>query len=185
MQKTLTISLVGVALVIGIGFGYYFTPEYSALKSAPSHNGLGNPDKFLNLRFINGMIAHHMSAIDMLGNVKNNSQRKELLDLADAVIEIDTKGIEDLYKLKEEMYGDKRKITKFNPFRLGQADEKFDLRFLNAMIIHHDEAIMNSKDALAKSYDANILNTANDVINLLSSNKEQLKTWRKEWYNIE
>jgi uncharacterized protein (DUF305 family) len=184
MQKTLLISLIGVAFVLGVGFGYYFTPEYAALKSAPAHNGLGNPDKFLNLRFINGMIAHHMSAIDILENVKKNSNRPELLGLANVVIKLDTEGIAKLYQLKNEMYGDTRKVTKFNAFQLGVKDEKFDLRFLNAMIIHHDEAIMNSKEALTKSYDANILNTANEVINLLSGNKEQLIKWRQDWYNI-
>lgn len=184
MQKTLLISLVGVMFVLGVGFGYYLTPEYAVLKSVPAHNGLGNPDKFLNLRFINGMIAHHMSAIDMLENVKKNSKRPELLELADVVIKLDTGGIEMLYKLKEEMYGDKRKVTKFNPFQLGTNDEQFDLRFLNAMIIHHDEAIANSKEALSKSYDANILNTANSAINILSPNKEQLKKWREEWYGV-
>jgi uncharacterized protein (DUF305 family) len=101
------------------------------------------------------------------------------------VIKLDTEGIVKLYQLKKEMYGDNRKITKFNAFQLGEKDAKFDLRFLNAMIIHHDEAITNSREALTKSYDANILNTADDVINLLSANKEQLKKWRQDWYNVE
>ncbi len=185
MQKTLAAALILSAFFLGAGFGYMFTPEYAALRSVPTHDDLGRPDKFLDLRFINGMIAHHMSAIDMLEQVKKNSKRQELLSLAETIIKLDTDDIAKLYELKEEKYGDTRKIRRFTPFQLGKADDKFDLRFLNAMIIHHDEAIMNSMEAMTKSYDSNILNAANRAINLLSTNKKQLQEWRMEWYNVE
>jgi len=185
MPKILSISLIAIAFVLGTGFGYVFTPEYSAYGINADHkNGLGEPDKYLNLRYINGMIAHHLSAIYMLEQVKKESQRPELQGLADVVIELDTNGIEELYAFKKEMYGDTRKVKNFNKVDLAGADERFDLRFLNAMIIHHMEAIDSSREAMIKSSDKKILETAFAVDNLLSENMMQLEEWREGWYAV-
>jgi len=184
MNKYLVMSLMIVIFILGVAFGYYLTPEYANLKSLASHDGLGKADKYLDLRFINGLIAHHKSAIFMLEQVKKNSDRKELLGLADAIIVLDTKGIESLYLLKKEMFEDTREISKFNKVNFGSKDKNFDLRFLNAMIIHHDEAISVSKELLSKSFNDKSINLANDVIELLSGNLAQLKTWRLDWYNV-
>lgn len=185
MSKSLVGSIVIVMFVLGIGFGYVLTPEYSAYKINPVHGeGLGKPDKYLNLRFINGMIAHHLSAIYMLDQVKKESKRSELQGLAEAIIKMDTQGIKDLYALKAAMYGDSRLVTSFSHVELGSSDENFDLRFLNAMIIHHEEAIAVSKEAMAKSTNKEILGTAGAVNNILSENLKQLESWREAWYGV-
>lgn len=185
MSKALSISLIIVAFVSGIGVGYTLTPEYSAYKINPVHGeGLGKPDKYLNLRFTNGMIAHHMSAIYMLEQVRKESQRSELTGLAEVVIKLDTQGIKDLYALKARQYGDQRPVKNFNQVALGAADGNFDLRFLNAMVIHHEEAIAASKEALVKSTDKEVLETAGAVNNLLSENLKQLLSWREAWYGV-
>lgn len=184
MIKYLSGSLIIAAFILGVGFGYYLTPEYANLKSISSHDGLGKPDKYLDLRFINSMIAHHNNAIYMLKQVKNNSKRDELKELADLIIDLDSKGIVSLYALKKQQYGDAREIKKFNRINLGQADADFDLRFLNAMIIHHEEAIATSKELLSKSYNSKNIQLAHDVIKLLSDNLLTLKEWRINWYDV-
>lgn len=185
MSKTLTTSIAIVTLILGIGLGYTLTPEYSAYQINPKHGeGLGKPDKYLNLRFINGMIAHHLSAIYMLEQVQKESGRTELQGLAEAVIKMDTQGIKDLYALKQSIYGDSREVKNFTKTELGVADKNFDLRFLNAMIIHHEEAIASSREALGKSTNESILETAGAVDQILSGNLKQLNSWREDWYGI-
>lgn len=185
MSKTLSVSIVIVALILGIGLGYALTPEYSAYSINPKHGeGLGKADKYLNLRFINGMIAHHKSAIYMLEQVQKESKKTELQDLAKIVIALDTQGIKNLYALKKEMYNDSREVKNFTKTELGFADKNFELRFLNAMIIHHEEAIASSREALGKSTNESILETAGAVDQLLSENLKQLKSWREEWYSV-
>jgi len=184
MSKYLAGSLIIVAFIIGVAFGYYLTPEYANLKSVSSHDGLGKADKYIDLRFINGMIAHHKAALYMLDQVKAKSNRKELQDLADFIIALDTQGISDLYAMKKEKYGDEREINKYGKMNLGPADDKFDLRFLNAMIVHHEEAISVSKDLMAKSHYSKSIETADAAIKLLSDNLITLKEWRLNWYNV-
>lgn len=185
MSKTLSVSIAIVSFILGVGFGYTLIPEYSAYSINPKHGeGLGKPDKYFDLRFINGMIAHHKSAIYILEQVQKESQKTELHDLAKIVIELDTQGISQLYDLKKELYNDNRDVKNFTKTELGSADKNFDLRFLNAMIIHHEEAITSSKEVLGKSTNKKILEIAGEVSLLLSENLKQLKIWREEWYNV-
>jgi uncharacterized protein (DUF305 family) len=145
---------------------------------------LGPADRELDKRYLNGMIAHHMSAIYLLEQAQEHSQRPEIKDLATSVIAADTEGIEQLYQFKRNWYGDERPVTEFTRVELGTADETFDLRLLNALIAHHEEAIAVAQEVRTKSSRTEVLSLADEVITSLSSNADQLRTWRSTWYGI-
>ncbi len=186
MNKYLSYSLSIVTFVIGIGFGYTLTPEYSTDISMKNTGmvALGRADKFVDQRYINNMIAHHLNAIDMMNQALKNTKRSEIKDLASTIIKLDEASIIKLYQLKRDWYKDTRSITIYEKTNLGDSDDSFDLRLLNALIAHHDEAIVSSKELRSKSSKTETLIIANDTIELLTSNKEQLLKWRQAWYNI-
>jgi len=64
---------------------------------------------------------------------------------------------------------------------LGTADAEFDLRFMNAMIEHHEGAITMAKDALSKSA-PNLKQLAQDIATSQQSEISQMKQWRQAWY---
>ncbi|MCC5623674.1 DUF305 domain-containing protein, partial [Nostoc sp. CHAB 5715] len=66
---------------------------------------------------------------------------------------------------------------------LGAADTEFDLRFINAMIPHHESAVVMAKDALQKSQRPEIKNLAQEIIKAQDAEINQMKQWRKTWYN--
>ncbi len=186
MNTKLSFSLITIAFIIGLSTGFAISPEYQTsmeAKNSPMKE-LGNPDKFLDQRYLNNMIAHHLSAIDLCEQVLKNSKRPELQELAKTIIKLDTEGIKSLYQYKKDWYKDERKVTNFSKVNLGKYDEKFDLRFLNAFINHHDEAIMGAKEIKTKSTRNEILNLSDEVIQILSTNKDQLLKWRQSWYQI-
>lgn len=188
MNNNLVVSMIVVAFILGLGGGYVLTPEYANMSSERQSGmmemELGKPDRFIDQRYLNGMIAHHQSAIFMLEQAQEKSTRPEIQNLADAIIEVDTKDIEKLYSYKQEWYGDSSKVTDFREVNLGDGDDKFDLRLLNALLIHHDEAIAQAMEIQSKSTRTETLNIASNVINTLSANADQLRAWRKEWYGI-
>ena len=120
----------------------------------------------------------------MLEQVKERSKRPELHQLAEVVIDADTKGIKDLYQWKQDWYNNNRKINRYQKVHLGAADDKFDLRFLNAMIAHHEEAIQTSKELRTKSSRTEMLDLADSVITGLGTNLVQLKDWREQWFSV-
>jgi uncharacterized protein (DUF305 family) len=66
--------------------------------------------------------------------------------------------------------------------RLGPADEKFDLRFIDAMILHHEGAIAMAQDAMKKTTREEIKQFAQSVIDRQQQEIDQLKEWRQTWY---
>jgi uncharacterized protein (DUF305 family) len=66
---------------------------------------------------------------------------------------------------------------------LGAADSAYDLRFLDLMIPHHDGAVMMAKDALSKAKHPELKKLCEDIIRSQNKEIEEMKQWRKSWYN--
>jgi uncharacterized protein (DUF305 family) len=65
---------------------------------------------------------------------------------------------------------------------LGKADADFDLRFIDAMIPHHEGALVMAKDALGKTKHPEIEKLSQDILSSQQQEIEQMKQWRKDWY---
>jgi uncharacterized protein (DUF305 family) len=64
---------------------------------------------------------------------------------------------------------------------LGPADAGFDLRFLDAMIPHHEGAVVMAKEALAKSKRPEVRKLAQNIIASQEAEIKQMKGWKKTW----
>jgi uncharacterized protein (DUF305 family) len=183
ISRFLTISLVIVAFVIGIGAGYLIAPEYAmAGYETKQMADLGKADKYVDLRYLNAMIAHHGGAINLAQQAKEKTNRPEIKQLAEDILAGEPKAIAELYQWKKDWYKDVRKVNDKAVPNLGEYDENFDLRFLNALIAHHEEGIIMAKEIRLKSTRAEVLSNADAVIEFLSGGLTMLKEWRTEWY---
>lgn len=68
---------------------------------------------------------------------------------------------------------------------LGPADANYDLRFLNAMLEHHNGALTMAKDAAAKSKRPEIKRLANKIIKDQQKEITLMQTYRQDWYKQE
>lgn len=182
-MKYLSISLAIVALIIGLGIGYSLTPQYSQTVDM-MNSDLGKADRFYDLRYSNAMIAHHRSAMLMAEQVKDTSQRKEIRDLAAEILATEPERIAELYQWKKEWYRDTAQVRDPLYPKFGSFDDTYDLRFLNALISHHEEGIVMAKDAQRKSSRSEILKNADAVNTFLTTTAGMLKGWRDQWYKI-
>lgn len=62
---------------------------------------------------------------------------------------------------------------------LGTADNQFDLRFINAMIPHHQGAVDMANQAAEKSDRPEIKQLAQDIISSQQQEIERMTQWRK------
>ncbi|MEH2425741.1 MAG: DUF305 domain-containing protein [Nostoc sp.] len=65
---------------------------------------------------------------------------------------------------------------------LGPADANFDLRFIDAMIPHHQGAVEMAKEAQQKSKRPEIKKLADNIIKSQNQEITQMKQWRQAWY---
>jgi uncharacterized protein (DUF305 family) len=176
-------ALMVITGVLGVGIGYYLTPQYTLSMYDKNTMNLGRADKWVDLRYINAMIAHHRGAM-LVAKQAEKSERKEVQDLAKAIQKDEPAAIAELYAWKKEWYGDSRVVADPVVARLGEYDSTFDLRFLNAVIAHHENGIVMTKDIRAKSSRTEVLNNADAVEAFLTTTGAMLRDWRKTWYNL-
>lgn len=180
----LSIGLIIVGAIIGVGFGYYLTPEYRSYMYENDSMSLGPADKTFDLRYVNSMIAHHRGAMILAEQLGQNTTRPEMKELANKILADEPVAIAELYKWKKEWYGDIKIVRDPVVANLGPAGETFDLRFLNAIIAHHEIGILMTKETRQKSNRAEILDNADAVEKFLSGGLQALKGLRNSWYNI-
>ncbi len=65
---------------------------------------------------------------------------------------------------------------------LGAADDQFDLRFLNAMIPHHEGAVVMAQDTLNKSKRPEVKKLAQEIITSQQTEIKQMQQWKQTWY---
>lgn len=163
---------------------------------------LGPADAEFDLRFIDSMIPHHEGAVIMAREVLQKSKRPELKKLAQEVIQAQDKEIKQMKQWRTAWYpqapstplawhaqmGHSMAMTEEQikamrmDMDLGAADSEFDKRFIDAMIPHHEGAVVMAKDAVLKSKRPEILQLAKNIVNSQEAEINQMQQWRKAWY---
>lgn len=183
ISLSLAISLMIVSAVAGIGVGYWLTPNYALSMYDKNSMDLGQPDKWVDLRYIDAMIAHHRGAM-LLAEEAQISQRPEIRKLAADILKDEPPNIDELMRWKAYWFGDRRSVRDPQVPKLGAPNSTFDLRFLNALIAHHRNGIIMTREIRLKSSRAEVLDNADAVEQFLSGGIGMLGEWRKQWYNV-
>ncbi|MBC6435963.1 DUF305 domain-containing protein [Nostoc sp. HG1] len=164
---------------------------------------LGPADADFDLRFIDAMTPHHQGAVMMAKEAEQKSKRPEIKKLAASIINAQDQETAQMKQWRTAWYPKaastpmayNSKMGKMMPMPsdqmkgmmmnmdLGAADDQFDLRFINAMIPHHESAVVMATDALSKTKRPEIKKLAEDIVSSQQAEIAQMKQWRKAWYN--
>ncbi|KAM3097588.1 DUF305 domain-containing protein [Phormidesmis sp. 146-35] len=170
-----------------------------------NHNlmDLGPADANFDLRFVDAMTPHHQGAVEMAKEAQQKSKRPEIKKLAADIIKAQDKEIAQMKQWRQAWYPKAEstpmaydsKMGKMMPMSsdqmkgmmmnmdLGASDDQFDLRFINAMIPHHEGAVMMANDALSKTKRPEIKQLAQEMVSSQQAEIAQMQQWRKAWYN--
>ena len=163
---------------------------------------LGPADANYDLRFIDGMSVHHQGAVNMAQDVLKQSKRPEMKKIANEMIVAQKREINQMKEWRKTWYpkadntpmayhaamGHMMAMTPeqtqsmMMTMDLGTADDQFDLRFLNAMIPHHEGALVMAEDALKKSKRPEMKKLSQEILASQKQEIQQMKEWRKSWY---
>jgi uncharacterized protein (DUF305 family) len=163
---------------------------------------LGPADADLDLRFIDAMTPHHQGAVEMAKAAQQKSKRPEIQKLAAEIIKAQDKEIAQMKQWRKTWYpkasdtpmaydaqmdhmmamSPEQKQGMMMSQDLGAADDDFDLRFINAMIPHHEGAVTMAKEVLGKTKRPEIKQMAKAIIASQQTEIQQMKQWRKAWY---
>lgn len=132
------------------------------------------------------MIPHHQEAVDNAEILRDNTDREEMRDFAERIIQTQTEEIELMQSYLNEWYPNEAHEVAYDPM-MGDYEnitgEELDEAFLEDMIPHHMEAVMMSQQllmrGLAEHEEVAVL--ADNIRDNQLDEIDQMDEWLSEW----
>jgi uncharacterized protein (DUF305 family) len=148
--------------------------------------------RYSDERFIDAMVPHHQGAIDIAEVALKNAEHERIKQLSRNIISAQQAEIEELKAIKEE-FGTSQVPMEMSPQQMQMMGmmtnpqelanrEPFDKAFIDAMIPHHQSAIVMAQVAYEESENPEIKELAQNIVSAQQSEIEQMRQWREEWY---
>ena len=152
------------------------------------HGTMAAADAPYDALFIDRMIMHHDGAISMANQASEQAERPEIKDLANAIISAQETEIGQMKDWRTAWYPGLAETSgmamEMGPMEVAAGAAPFDQRFLQAMIPHHQSAIVMARDALQNAEHQEIKDLSTAIISAQETEISQMQQWLKEWYGL-
>lgn len=143
--------------------------------------------------FVDGMIPHHESAIEMAKIAQTRAEHPEIRTLAKNIISSQSAEIAEMKKLKDElpdgdhMGHDNMGMSDHEMGMDGDVSElktakPFDKAFIDMMVPHHEGAVRMATMLLKNGELPELQTMARAIKKAQEAEIEQMRSWRKDWY---
>ncbi|MFO8039972.1 MAG: DUF305 domain-containing protein [Sodalinema sp.] len=186
-------------------------PQPGSGMDRPGMNGQGMPmngmylgpnDEQFELRFLDAMILHHQGAVEMAEDSLEKSQREDIRQLSQEIIETQRDDIAQMQAWRSQWYADAPEAPQMYDAQmsqtvemndgmmsmlkmemdLGAADEDYDQRYMNAMIAHHEGALDMARQVLENSDRPEVEAFANDLIETQMAEVQEMLALQESGY---
>lgn len=156
-----------------------------------------NVTRSITVNFIRCMVPHHEAAIYMCQNLLEYTKYQKLQEIANTIIEMQTKGIQQMKRILMTTRGyinsnnnvnsymkEYLEITKnmIENMKSSPRYNNININFINEMIPHHKGAIEMCNNLLKYWVDPRLKKVAEDIIKEQSKGVTQLEEIRKNLY---
>lgn len=188
-QRPRTIALGVLVLLlaaggIAVGMGHMDHGSHGGTKASSG--------TAVDLAFVQEMLPHHESAVDMARIAKQRSDRPEIERLADAIITTQRAEISQLRSIATRLQAGGVQAGSLGvPHHMMGMDgdvaaletaDPFDRAFLDDMVPHHQGAIEMSRVVLDRGSDPEVRALATAISAAQAEEIEQMQGWRTDWY---
>lgn len=136
-------------------------------------------------QFIDDMIVHHQGAVDMAKDALNQAQRPELRAMAMSIIDAQNAEIQQMRAWRDAWFPGLADTggtgMSMGMMSVAPGDEPYDIRFIDAMIPHHQGAIAMAEALKTKTQRAELLKLADQIISAQTAEIAVMKEWRSAW----
>ena len=140
--------------------------------------------------FIDGMVPHHLAAVDMAEIAQDKAEHAEIKQLANDIVTSQSKEIDQLKAWRKAWYGSDT-IPEGGAGHMAGMDtdlkqlaatSPFDRAFIDAMLPHHQSAIAMATEAQSKAKHEEIKQLAKEIVAAQQREVDQMSAWRAQWY---
>ena len=142
--------------------------------------------------FLQQMIQHHRSAVEMAKMVADHTQRAELRQFAEKIISAQTqeigqmtKWLADWYKASPKEVANEKADKEMKPHMSmlqAKKDADFDKAFLEMMPKHHHMAVEMAEQAEKKATHPELKELAAKIAKDQQNEIRQMKSWATSWF---
>ncbi|NEQ26316.1 MAG: DUF305 domain-containing protein [Microcoleus sp. SIO2G3] len=159
---------------------------------------LGPKDGSFDLRFIDAMIPHHQTTVRLVQEALQKSTRPEIQQFSQTLAAAQEREIAQMQAWRTNWYpsaGDEPMMYDAQTGQtvpmpeamtakeeLGNADEQFDLRLIEALIPHLEGGIKMAQQAAQNSDRPEMKQLAQEAIDSQQQEIDRLKQWKQQWY---
>lgn len=153
--------------------------------------GASGPGNSTDAMFVNGMIPHHESAVEMAKIAQDRGEHPELKKLADEIILAQEREIGTMAPLRDKLSKEHGDAQMEGEHGMGMSEEDigelktaapFDRAFIDMMVPHHESAVTMAEEELSKGENATLRKLAEDIIGAQKREIDQMRSWRQKWY---
>ena len=160
-------------------------------------NSAGNSNA--NRAFLEAMIPHHESAIEMANIAKRRAEHPEVRELAKRIVNTQREEIRQIERIHQRLFDQKilpnpdaheglglsaqeAGMAHMEPTAALADAKPFDRAFIDEMVPHHQGAIRMARVVLEETEDDETRSLAEAIVRTQSDEIEQLNHWRRAWY---
>jgi uncharacterized protein (DUF305 family) len=153
--------------------------------------------------FLEAMVAHHESAVEMARVARRRAEHPKITELADAIVSTQLKEITQMRRIHRRLFGEPLLANADAHAELGLSPEEagmmhgddavaalrtekpFDRGFIDAMIPHHQGAVRMARTILAQGGDNETVQLAGAIVRAQAQEIRKMNRWRADWYGAE
>jgi len=137
--------------------------------------------------FLVKMIPHHEEAVYNAKILRDNTNREQMREFAEDIIEVQTKEIKEMEEYLAKWYPDRTNNYQYEPMMgdyEGLKGEELDYYFLQDMIFHHMGAVMMSQQLIIQGLDEHkeVYLLAKSIRDSQRQEIFMMQDWLAEWY---
>lgn len=192
------VGVVALAAGVGIGAAIWSGGEHGATAASTGtgtgmmesiHGASGETSALDEKAFLEQMVPHHESAIEMAQIALQKSERPEIRRLAKAIVAAQESEIGQMKAWHLAWFGEE--LTSDASGAHGSMDmgslegvsgDRFDLAFLSMMIPHHASAITMAESVMMGSPRDEVTVIAEEIVAAQAKEIGQMQRWRDQWF---
>ena len=141
------------------------------------------------LEYLSEMIPHHQEAIDGAKLILERSDRPEMKQFAQDIIEVQTREINQMQTWLKDWYPGQSASPTYSPMMRDMAQlqgDALDRAFLEDMVMHHEGAVMMSQMLLNRNLVEHqaVRPFAEAIATTQQQEISQMQTWLKSWFGV-
>ena len=188
MKSLLAIAATAISLLVSVAMAHDPSGKVDPMNAALQP--LKGPE--FEQSFLQQMIQHHRSGIEMAKMVRDHTKRPELQQFADKMSaaqqqEIDkmTGWLKDWFQASPKSVANEaadKEMKMHMPMLSGKHDADFDKAFLQMMPEHHHMAVEMAEQVEKKATHPELKELAAKIVKDQSEEIKQMKGWAQAWF---